>query len=771
MRCRQPGCPGTIVDGYCDVCGMPPGSAPVQPAGQGVRGAKPGPATGACDQPGCPGQIVDGYCDVCGNPAGAAPGAVLGTQPSTVTRTSHELASTALGSARVAPGQGATHRRVVPQRRTTRIGAGLTTVPPAPEVDPLAQVMADPVVPEERRNCPHCGNPVGRARKGASGRTQGFCPHCQSPYSFDPKIEPGELVAGQYQVVGCLAYGGMGWIYLARDKNVNDRFVVLKGLLNTGDADAVLAAQAEKRFLAQVEHPLIVEIYNFVWHDGEAYIVMEYVPGRSLKDLLKQRQAANGGVYDPLPVDWALAYLVEILPAFGYLHSIGLLYCDFKPDNVMQVGDAAKLIDLGGVRRMDDDHSTIYGTVGFQAPEVASRGPSVASDLYTIGRTLVLLCAEFRGYQGAYATSLPPVEELPVLAAHDSLYRLVLKCCAPEPVDRFSSAEELRGQLLGVLREVVGQRSPGAASASSPSPLFEPPSVAADAFDWHQLPQLRPDTSDPQWDWLAKLPTDAHGRLAALAQCPQRTPQVELDTIVTALDAGLPTLVDEAIARMLARDPWEWRAVWMQGAAALVAGDFARAQASFNAVYGQVPGELAPKLALAVACERGGEPGLAEALYAICASTDAAYVTASAFGLSRIRRERGDVRGAREALAMISQTARGYTESRVLRAELLLGPDASLDDLARALDALAAANLDAERYNRYAVDVLSRALPKVRGRRGTAASLIGGVPATERNVRQQLEEAYRDLAGLVTDPSERHALIDQANATRRWSLL
>jgi len=91
---------------------------------------------------------------------------------------------------------------------------------------------------------------------------------------------------------------------------------------------------------------------------------MEYVGGRSLKQVLKERMRANGGAYDPLPVDVALAYILEILPAFQYLHDLGLVYCDFKPDNLIQVGDALKLIDLGGVRRIDDEESAIYGTVG-----------------------------------------------------------------------------------------------------------------------------------------------------------------------------------------------------------------------------------------------------------------------------------------------------------------------------------------------------------------------------------------------------------------------
>src|SRR4030095_1849019 len=103
--------------------------------------------------------------------------------------------------------------------------------------------------------------------EGTPGRPPGFCAKWRHPSSFTPKLHAGDLVAGQYEVAGCLAHGGLGWIYLARDKNVSDRWVVLKGLLNSTDADALAAAIAERQFLAQVEHPLIVEIYNFVTHD------------------------------------------------------------------------------------------------------------------------------------------------------------------------------------------------------------------------------------------------------------------------------------------------------------------------------------------------------------------------------------------------------------------------------------------------------------------------------------------------------------------------
>ena len=129
-------------------------------------------------------------------------------------------------------------------------------------------------------------------RDGQPGRPEGFCTHCGTRYSFVPKLSRGDLVGGQYEVQGCLAHGGLGWIYLAIDRNVHNRWVVLKGLINSGDADAMAAAAAEALALAEVEHPNIVRIYNFVEHAGSAgvpvgYIVMEYVGGQSLKQIRK----------------------------------------------------------------------------------------------------------------------------------------------------------------------------------------------------------------------------------------------------------------------------------------------------------------------------------------------------------------------------------------------------------------------------------------------------------------------------------------------------
>src|SRR5690606_11535773 len=209
-------------------------------------------------------------------------------------------------------------------------------------------------------------------------------------------------------------------------------------------------------------------------------------------------------------------------------------------------------IDLGGVRRLDDEHSAIYGTVGYQAPEVGEVGTSVASDIYTIGRTLLVLCMEFRGYQGTYVHSLPPVESTPLLQEYDSLYWLIAKCCAPDPADRFTSADELRVQLLGVLREVVARRTPGTALTSAASVLFTSPTVAGATLDWSMLPTLRPDTSDPEYAFVTSITeTDPTERLLALRQARTITPEIHLARAEAQLRLGAPEQAEAIAIEML----------------------------------------------------------------------------------------------------------------------------------------------------------------------------------------------------------------------------
>ncbi|GAA2420803.1 serine/threonine-protein kinase [Streptomyces glaucus] len=637
-------------------------------------------------------------------------------------------------------------------------------------------VLRDPRVPERKRFCSRsdCGAPVGRARAGRPGRTEGFCTKCGHPYSFVPKLRAGDVVHGQYEVAGCLAHGGLGWIYLAVDRAVSDRWVVLKGLLDTGDQDAMAAAISERRFLAEIEHANIVRIYNFVEHldqrtgSLDGYIVMEYVGGRSLKEIADARRAPDGR-RDPLPVEQACAYGIEALEALGHLHSRNLLYCDFKVDNAIQTEDQLKLIDMGAVRRMDDEESAVYGTIGYQAPEVAGAGPSVASDLYTVGRTLAVLTFDFQGYTNVYADSLPDPDTIEVFRRYESFYRLLVRATDPDPARRFASAQEMSEQLTGVLREVVSLRTGRARPALStlfgpelrvpdtelfpepdgevsrlgartappgrwrrraavaPPPPAASPALPAGAGRPHApagppglvrpvpapaaalaLPVPHVDPADPHAGFLAGLLTSAPGELlGALAAVPAPSTETRLRQIRALLESGDPPAALRVLETVEARQPDDWRVVWYRGVAALVTGDHEGAALAFDAVYDAFPGEIAPKLALGLCAEVLGQLDNAAEYYRLVWSTDPSQVSA-AFGLARVRLATGDRHGAVRTLESVPESSVHCTAARVaaVRARLRQRAAAAADPLF--LDDLTAAARQVEALEAYGLDPARR---------------------------------------------------------------
>ncbi|WP_306323136.1 MULTISPECIES: serine/threonine-protein kinase [unclassified Streptomyces] len=610
-----------------------------------------------------------------------------------------------------------------------RLGAGLVRVPEVPRPDPRQMVQKNPEVPERKRFCSRsdCGAPVGRARGERPGRTEGFCTKCGHPYSFVPKLSPGDIVHGQYEVVGCLAHGGLGWVYLAVDRAVSDRWVVLKGLLDTGDQDAMAAAISERRFLAEIEHSNIVRIYNFVEHldqrtgSLDGYIVMEYVGGKSLKEIANERRTPQGR-RDPLPVEQACAYGIEALEALGHLHSRNLLYCDFKVDNAIQTEDQLKLIDMGAVRRMDDDESAIYGTVGFQAPEVAELGPSVASDLYTVARTLALLTFDFQGYTNVFVDSLPDPDNIEVFRTYESFYRLLVRATDPDPARRFASAQEMIEQLTGVLREVValqtgrprpalstlfgpevkvtdtelfarlegdvsplgareipvrvrGGKGPRTAAAALPPPSHAAPALPPSPAELVRplqargtalaLPVPRVDPGDPNAGFLAGLMASAPAELiAALRAAPADSLELRLRELRARLEMGELDAAAQGLTALEAGHSDDWRVVWYRGVVALATGDHTNAALSFDAIYDAFPGEPTPKLALGVCAEVLGQLDNAAEYYRLVWSTDPSYVSA-AFGLARVQLAAGDRGGAVRTLESVPESSIHYTAARV----------------------------------------------------------------------------------------------------------
>ncbi|MGW3540481.1 tetratricopeptide repeat protein [Nocardia niigatensis] len=706
-----------------------------------------------CLRPDCGGTIQDGFCDECGM-APAAPA-----------RQSRRSSSRSTRTARSSRG---------------RLGAGLVSIPQVPYRDPSTAVLADPQVPERERFCSNCNQRVGRGREGVPGRTEGFCRQCGTAYSFTPKLAAGDLVAGQYEVLGCLAHGGLGWIYLARDHNVSDRWVVLKGLLDSGDADAMAAAVAERQFLASVEHPNIVKIFNFVrhpdprTHEPVGYIVMEYIGGASLKELRSQHDPS--GRPAPLPLARGLAYILEILPAIGYLHGMDLLYCDFKPDNMIQTEEQLKLIDLGAVRHVEDEDSAGFKTDGYCAPELETEGASVESDLFTVARTLAVLTFNF-DYQHAYKYTLPPATDVPLLAQFPSFRRLLERATAADPNERFGSASEMAEQVTGVLREVVaaedGQPRPALSTVFS----GERAAFGADPRQWPAtpdplaiaaaLPVPMVDPSDPAAAFLATTSIGDPGQLvAALEAAPVSSPEVTLALIRARIESGdFDTAAVELTVFEESQDA-DWRITWYRGLTALARRDFTAARQYFDTVYGMLPGEAAAKLALAAAQECGGGFAAASRLYLRVWRTDNGYPSA-AFGSARTLLQERDVDGAIAVAESVPAGSSHHTAAQLAAfGAQLAGGSGRHGYLVAAGERLTSLPLDPEYKAWKSIAVLDAARALAAAHPVEPGATVLGCRFADRELRTALESQFRILARLAPDKLTRRDLVNRANAIR-----
>jgi serine/threonine-protein kinase PknG len=682
---------------------------------------------------------------------------------------------------------------------TRRLGGGLVEIPRVPAEDPLEALMTNPVVAESKRFCWNCGRPVGRSSPDGHALSEGWCPHCGNAYSFLPQLSPDDTIADQYVIKGCIAHGGLGWVYLAYDTNVNDRPVVLKGLVHSGDAEAQAIAMAERQFLAEVTHPGIVKIYNFVEHDDKhgnpvGYIVMEYVGGTSLKQ-------AKG---DRLPVAEAIGFMLEILPALGYLHSIGLVYNDLKPENIMVTEEQLKLIDLGAVSRINS-FGYLYGTPGYQAPEIVRTGPTIATDIYTVGRTLAALTLNLRLRKGRYVDGLPADD--PVLTEYDSFARLLRRAIDPDPRRRLGSAEEMSSQLLGVLREVVAQDTgvprPGLSTVFSPSrstfgvdllvahtdvyldgqvhserltaqeivkampvPLVDPADVGATVLSATVLSQ--------PVQTLDSLRAARHGALDSEGIDLSESVELPLMEVRALLDLGDVAKATRKLDDLAERVGWRWRLVWFRAVSEMLTTDYESATKHFTEVLDTLPGELAPKLALAATAELAGSD-IAVAperkFYNTVWSTDNGVISAG-FGLARAQSAAGDRDAAVRTLDEAPATSRYFTTARLTSAVTLLSgrsmnevSEQHIRDAARRVEALP----DTEpRVLQIRALVLGTAMDWLADNIASTNHILG-FPFTEHGLQLGVEASLRSLARVAPTQAHRYALIDLANSVRPTS--
>jgi len=328
------------------------------------------------------------------------------------------------------------------------------------------------------------------------------------------------LFDGRYRIVRKLGTGGMANVYLAEDE-VLGRRVAIK-ILNdrhAGDEQFVERFRREAKNAASLSHPNIVSIYDRGEAEGTYYIAMEYLDGRSLKELIVAR--------GPAPVNVAIDYARQILAAIRFAHRHGIVHRDIKPHNVLVDGEGRlKVTDFGiaraGTSQMTEAGS-IIGTAQYLSPEQAKGAPvDQTSDLYSVGVVLYELLTGVVPFSGdtpveiamkhLSATPEPPSAKRAEVPRE--LDMVVMRALAKDPSDRYQSAEEMDADLARVAGG--GAVSPATEEAAT-AIISRPPSTAVTAITAPRTRETVPyapppayyDYDEPRrravWPWLVAL--------------------------------------------------------------------------------------------------------------------------------------------------------------------------------------------------------------------------------------------------------------------------
>lgn len=267
-------------------------------------------------------------------------------------------------------------------------------------------------------------------------------------------LEIGQIVEGKYKIEKALTSGGMSNIYICRNILSDRQWVIKEAKSEEGDMLQSLIVEAN--VLKMVHHPKLPQIIDIIKDDKMFLIVMEYVPGQSLKSLL-----ASGPRSEAEAIDWG----IQLCDVFGYLHGLKppIIYRDLKPANIiLQPNGQIKLIDFGTARsyKMDSAEDTIcLGTKGYAAPEQYGKHGQTdpRTDIYTIGSTL------FHLVTGVHPQDCPA--EFPMIrrinpSLSTALENIIVKCTQTNPQARYQSCEELSQDLLKVASTMAGATKP-----------------------------------------------------------------------------------------------------------------------------------------------------------------------------------------------------------------------------------------------------------------------------------------------------------------------
>jgi serine/threonine protein kinase len=263
------------------------------------------------------------------------------------------------------------------------------------------------------------------------------------------------LLHQRYLIVGQAGRGGMSAVYQAVDTQFSNRHVAIKemsqGHLNTNElAEATVRFQHEADLLGSLQHPNLPRIYDGFSEDGRSYLVMEYIDGKTLLQMLKD----SGG--RPLPVVKVLDYAIQLCDVLIYLHSHNppIIFRDLKPTNVMiQDNGHAILIDFGIARFFKEGQSqdTVFlGSPGYAPPEQHGASQTNArSDLYSLGATLHCCLTGRDPFLAADRFAFPPIAQMNPLVPVE-LDQLIQRMVSLDEQQRPHSALEVRQALLKI---------------------------------------------------------------------------------------------------------------------------------------------------------------------------------------------------------------------------------------------------------------------------------------------------------------------------------
>src|ERR1700761_1697635 len=261
-------------------------------------------------------------------------------------------------------------------------------------------------------------------------------------------LSPGAIVDNRYKVLSRLGAGGMADVFLAEDQQLG-RKVALKLLHRrfAADPDFVERFRREAQAAAGLQHPNVVSVYDRGNFEDTYYIAMEYLPGRSLKQLIRQEA--------PLDPVRAIDITIQILKAARFAHRRGVIHRDLKPHNVIvDDADQAKVTDFGIARAGASDMTetgSIMGTAQYLSPEQAQgHAVSEPGDLYSIGIVLYEMLTGRVPFDGESPVSiaLKHVSEAPIPPSQinpdipSALEQVVLWALNKDPADRPADADE-----------------------------------------------------------------------------------------------------------------------------------------------------------------------------------------------------------------------------------------------------------------------------------------------------------------------------------------